>query len=271
MKLKEYIYMFGIKPKIKKYGYTIEKFNLPLFGDIEYAQWSHPQETKKYITDKDILYLKKFIKNGDFCVDVGAHSGDTSVPMSIAAGKEGLILALEPNQYVFPVLNKNSFLNKECTNIIPLMIASTEKDNDIVFEYSDSGFCNGGLHKNINKWKHGHAFNLNVTGANLNDLLHNKFNEKLSNLKYIKIDTEGFDLYVLESIEEIITKYRPYVKTEIFKHTDTNYRNSIYNFFSEKNYKVYKSSDSFSEYNKNNKLNIKDMNNWKHFDIFCVP
>ena len=265
MKLKEYLYMLGIKPGIKRYEYTIEKFTLPLIGTIEYAQWNHPSETKKNITNDDILRLKKFIKTGDFCIDIGAHTGDTSVPMSIAAGKEGLVLALEPNRYVFPVLNKNSFLNKNHTNIIPLMVASVEDESDMVFEYSDSGFCNGGRHKNINKWKHGHAFKLNVTGVNLSDLLYNKFPERLNKLKYTKIDTEGFDLYILKSIEEIIIKHRPFIKTEIFKHTDKNYRKNVFKFFSDKNYNIYNSN------NETDKLDIEDMNKWSHFDIFCIP
>jgi len=269
MKIKEYFYMLGIKPKQKRYKYKIKKFNLPSLGLIEYAQWNHPSERDKFITEDNVSYLKTIIQEGDFCIDIGSHSGDTTVPMALAAGKNGLVLALEPNPYVFPVLNKNAFLNIEKTNIVPLMVASTEKYEDISFEYSDSGFCNGGLHKNIDRWKHGHAFNLTVTGVNLSDVLHNKFQDKLPNLSYIKIDAEGFDLYILESLTDIIAEYRPLIKAEIFRHTDQSYRDQIYDFFSQKKYTIYKVQNE--ENYMGDKLNKSDMSNWEHYDIFCTP
>lgn len=269
MKLKEYFYMLGIKPKKKEYHYKIKKFDLPSIGVIEYAQWLHPKEQERFITESHINYLKTIINDGDFCIDIGSYAGDTTVPMAIAAGKKGCVLALEPNKNVFPVLNKNSFLNTDKTNIFPLMVAATGQYEDLNFEYSDSGFCNGGRHKNISKWKHGHAFNLTVTGVNLSDTLYNKFQERLPKLSYIKIDAEGFDLYILKSIKDIIEEYRPSIKAEIFKHVDKSYRDEIHNFFSDRGYTVYK-VDNEESYT-GEVLNKSDMSNWKHYDIYCTP
>jgi len=269
MKLKEYLYMFGIKPKQKKYGYQIKQFRLPSFGIVEYAQWSHPSEKNKFITQENVSYLQTIINKGDFCIDIGSHSGDTAVPMALAAGSSGLVLALEPNPYVFPVLNKNAFLNVDKTNIIPLMVAATQQYEDLSFEYSDSGFCNGGLHKNISKWSHGHAFNLIVSGVNLSNVLNNKFQDRLPMLKYIKIDAEGFDLYILNSIDDIVTKYRPLIKAEIFKHVDQSYRDQMHDYFTSKDYVVYKVKNE--EHYKGQKLNKSDMSNWRHYDIYCIP
>jgi len=269
MKLKEYFYMLGLIPKSKTYGYKIKQLDLSSFGKIHYAQWEHPKVKDIVITEKNILRLKEFIKPGDFCIDIGPHSGDTTVPMAIAAQKSGLVLAIEPNSYVFPTLNKNSFLNVEKTNIIPLMVAATEEYGDMTFEYSDSGFCNGGRHKNVSKWKHGHAFNLKVSGVNLADVLENKFQERLEKLKYIKIDAEGYDYYIIKSIEGIIDKYRPYIKAEVWKHTDQSYRNNIYNFFHQKGYTISRTFDD-DDYT-GIKIEKSDMSELKHFDIFCSP
>lgn len=51
------------------------------------------------------------------------------------------------------------------------------KDGDISFQYSNSGFCNGGLYKNISEWKYAHAFNLTVAVKNLSS----KTSEPISN------------------------------------------------------------------------------------------
>lgn len=269
MKLKEYLYMLGLQPKQKKYGYHVKSFDLPSIGIVEYAQWEHPYEKEKEITEENVSYLKTIIQSGDFCIDIGSHSGDTTVPMALAAGSEGLVLALEPNPYVFHVLNKNSFLNIEKTNIMPLMVAATTQFEDLHFEYSDSGFCNGGLHKNISKWRHGHAFKLKVSGINLTNVLKNKFQDRLEQLKYIKTDAEGFDLYILESIEDIVKEFRPIIKSEIFRHVDQGYRDKMHDYFTSKGYTVYKVEHE--ENYKGQILKKSDMSNWSHYDIFCLP
>ena len=269
MKLKEYFYMLGIKPREKRYGYQIKQFNLDSLGVVEYAQWKHPRETEKYIKEEDITNLKTFLKDGDFCIDIGAHTGDSTIPMALAVGKNGFILAMEPNPFVFTVLNKNTCLNKNKTNILPLMIAASQEDGDLEFKYSDSGFCNGGLHENVSRWKHGDAFKITVNGMNLSDLLHDRFSEKLPALRYIKTDTEGNDLGVLESISNIIEEYRPFIKAEVFKLTGETYREQMYSFFSDRKYKIFKINDE-SDY-RGEELKKTDMMKWEHFDIFCVP
>lgn len=261
--------MIGLKPRQQTYGYTIRTFNAGRYGEIEYAQWNHPYEKEKIISEENIAYLQTIISEGDFCIDIGAHSGDTTVPMAIAAGSSGMVLALEPNAFVFPTLSKNAFLNQQKSNITPLMIAATETDCDMVFEYSDSGFCNGGNHRGISKWQHGHAFNLTVNGINLCNLLVTRFPQWLKKLKYIKIDAEGYDFYILKSLESIIDLHKPLIKAEIFKHTSTQYREDIYNFFSSKNYTIYKVENE-ENYTGAQLCSIEEMSIERHFDIYCT-
>jgi hypothetical protein len=85
------------KRTFKEYGYEIKSFNLSKDGEIYYAQWLHPSESTKKISQEDIDSVRKFVKEGDLVIDIGAHTGDTTIPMAIASGKNGCILALEPN------------------------------------------------------------------------------------------------------------------------------------------------------------------------------
>lgn len=87
MKLKEFLYMMGIKPKTKEYGFKIKHFNLPELGDIKYAQWLHPAESEKQINYEVIEELRSFLNKGDFCIDIGAHTGDTSLPFALTVWK----------------------------------------------------------------------------------------------------------------------------------------------------------------------------------------
>lgn len=269
MKLKEYFYMLGFKPKTKEYGFKIKHFNLPEFGDVKYAQWLHPSETQKEIKYEVIEELRSYLNKGDFCIDIGAHTGDTTLPFSLAVGKEGAVLALEPNKYVFKILEENVRLNADKNSIIPLMAAATDHDGEFEFEYSDAGFCNGGHHEGISKWKHGHAFKLKIKGINLAQLLNNQYQDMLPKLKFIKTDTEGYDLSVIKSLLEIIKKYRPYLEIEIFKDTSSSYREEMYQLISSLNYQIYKVNSDIDL--RGDKVESDDLIKWKHYDIFCIP
>jgi FkbM family methyltransferase len=49
-------------------------------------------------------FYQRFLTKGAVAIDIGAHTGDTTVPMALAAGNTGLVLAFEPNQYVYKIL-----------------------------------------------------------------------------------------------------------------------------------------------------------------------
>ncbi|QDU57048.1 FkbM family methyltransferase [Aeoliella mucimassa] len=135
----------------QEFGYKVKQFELERLGSVEYAQWQHPQETQKSITQPIVDAVKQFVREGDLVIDIGAHTGDTTVPMALAAGASGLCLAFEPNPFVFKILSANAGLNPEKTNIRPHNFAATEKPGEFVFHYTDGNYCNGGF-KSQQKW-----------------------------------------------------------------------------------------------------------------------
>lgn len=270
MKLKNLLEQIGFRSKPRRYKYEVLKFEIGTGQPVLYAQWLHPKEKPKILTAEMVNAYQEFLKDGDFCIDIGAHTGDSTLPMALAVGKKGCVLALEPNPYVYHVLEKNARLNPSQTHIETLMVAATPEEQFIEFEYSDSGFCNGGRHENISALKHGHSYKLSVFGVNLSHELKNDYPSWLSHLKFIKVDAEGFDLYVLQSIEDIIQSHKPYIKAEVFKNTDEHYRKNLYNFLTTLEYKIYRITQEPVQHD-NQALELEDMNQWKHFDIFCVP
>jgi FkbM family methyltransferase len=268
MKLKEAVHLLGFRPAPKRYGFEIRRFDLPKDGRVEYAQWLHPRETTKTITQESIDELRRFLKPGDVCIDIGAHTGDSTIPIALAVGPTGCVLALEPNPFVFPVLDKNAQLNAEKTRIVPLMFAATPEDGRCDFEYSDSGFCNGGRHAGISKWRHGHAFPLTVEGRNLPSYLNTHHPQLLSKLAYIKVDAEGYDLTILTTLAGLISRYRPYIKAEVYAHADRPQREQLFRFFTDQRYVVHK-VESESNY-RGPRIGVADLMTWRHFDVFCI-
>jgi FkbM family methyltransferase len=269
VKPRELGYLLGWKPPPRTYGSVVKRFQLPGDGPVEYAAWQHPAETPKVIRQDVVDELRTFLRPGDVAVDVGAHTGDTAIPMALAVGAEGRVLALEPNPYVYPVLERNATLNPGKTAIVPLPFAATATPGTYTFEYSDAGFCNGGRHDGISRWRHAHAFSIRVRGENLEAYFAARHPELVARIRYIKVDAEGHDLTILESIAHLVRTVRPFVRAEVYKHTDPARRDRLHAFMTGHGYDVHHLA-SDTRY-RGDRLAAGDMTREPQFDIFCVP
>lgn len=261
--------LFKTKKVFQEYGFQIKDFQLSE-GIIRYAQWKHPNESPKSITESSINFYNQFSKKGDLIIDIGAHTGDTTVPMAVSVGREGMVIALEPNPYVFKILEENSKLNSEKTNIKPYNFAATAEDGTFTFNYSDPSFCNGGFFDQIKSKNHHHNYPLQVRGINLSKFLKDKYLNELERLSLIKVDAEGYDKEILKTISDIISQYKPFIIAECNKNLVREERLDLYNVLENLNYLVYMTSD-FETGERVLIENAEDMCKWKHFDIICVP
>ena len=269
MKLKEALFGLGLKPGIKEFTFDIQHFNLEKEGELDFAVWRHPAEKPKLFTQAGVDAVRTFLAPGDYAIDIGAHTGDSVLPIALAVGPSGGVLALEPNPYVYKILLANAGLNRAKTNIYPLMFAAMEEDGEYEFEYSDSGFCNGGLHKDISAWKHAHFFKLHVQGRRLVTFIKRECPDVWPRIRYVKIDTEGYDPDVVASIETLIISNRPYIKTEIYKHLPEARRIAYYHKLSNYGYRMH---HWISDENYHGEVMAeRDMMRWDHFDVFATP
>ncbi|MFH1160761.1 MAG: FkbM family methyltransferase, partial [bacterium] len=136
----------------QEYPAVISVFNLDNEGRIEYANWDNPLVAPVEIDQEHVDFFRRFIKTGDLVIDIGANTGDTTVPMAIAAGKNGTTLAFDPNPYVYKILEKNASLNPEKTHIIPYCFAISGQDEEFFFISSEASFANGGISLTQDSW-----------------------------------------------------------------------------------------------------------------------
>ena len=268
MKLKDLPRALGFGSAPREYGHEILTFPLPGLGDVRFARWLHPGETPKTLTLASVDALRSFLREGDVAIDIGAHTGDSTLPIALAVGAAGAVFALEPNPYVFKVLAVNAALNPSVSRIVPLMFAAMPADGEFDFEYSDSGYCNGGFHEGLSRWRHGHFSVLRVSGRNLAEYLGRTAAPELARLRYIKIDTEGFDRTVVRTLADLVRERRPYLKAEIYKHLPEHEREGFHADLRALGYRVFKCGET--EY-RGEELGQRDMMRWKHFDVFAIP
>lgn len=269
MKLKEALYALGVKPSTREYPFEIDTVTLPKEGSLEFARWRHPSERRKDFLQEEVDGLRAFLHEGDVAIDIGAHSGDSTLLIALATGVSGCVFALEPNPYAFKVLAANARLNRDKTRIVPLMIAATPEDGSFEFEYSDAGFCNGGRHQGISPLRHGHFFKLEVEGRNLFRVMERDYPDELRRVRYVKTDTEGFDRSVVASLKPLLLAQRPVLKCEVYRHLPVPERIGFLRDLKEAGYRVFKwESPAVFQ---GEELSEATMTKWKHFDLVALP
>ncbi|MEJ7646051.1 MAG: FkbM family methyltransferase [Chryseolinea sp.] len=265
---KRKIIRWRTKRTFQEYPHRIEKFRLEKDGDVDFAVWLNPLEQQKSITQNGVDFYRKFVQPGDLAIDIGTHMGDTTVPMALAVGKEGLILGFDPNPHVFKIFQVNASLNKAKTNIVALPYAITADDGDFHFYSREASFNNGGVAKDL-KGNEGYTLKQTVTGINLEKYLNENYQDKRKELSFIKVDTEGYDKDILKSISGILTSLKPTVLAECFRKLTKEERSELYHVLSDSGYQLYR-FDDFTTAAKFTPIQESDMNNWKHFDILAV-
>lgn len=255
-----------------EYPTKINSFELRDEGTVDFANWENPLVSPLIINQEMVDFFKQFIKKGDLVIDIGANIGDTTVPIALAAGSSGVTLGFEPNPYVFKILEKNAALNKEKQNIVPLPYAITVKEEEFYYISSEASFSNGGISP-TKKSTHGKfIYPDKIKGVNLQTLLEQRYSDKIKNLSFIKIDTEGYDKEIIKSISNLIDIYKPVIVAESFKHHTSDEKMELYDVIEKHNYEIY----YFEDFKINARI-IKlekrnDINNWKNtINIYAIP
>ena len=253
--------------------YDTKIINLNVLGkNIKYHRWLHPWqgdwEINQVFTEEVLTNLSKILSPKSLAIDIGAHTGNMSVAYSLFANK---VISFEPNPAVFEVLEKNSNLNP---NITPYNYAISDEEGALEFHYSDFGFCNGGFatRTDFGIGVTGHKVPIDVYAINLEKFIKN-LDIDLKNLSLIKIDAEGHDKYILKTLKNIITVYKPIIITEIYDGLTIKERDELLDVIHSLNYKAYDED--------NNKLNIEnlgpeiktssDINPGSGHNLICTP
>jgi FkbM family methyltransferase len=169
------------------------------------------------------------------------------------------------------VLERNARLNPRKTNIMALMFAAMRANGFCEFQYGEPGYCNGGFHEGMSKWQHGSAFKLRVEGKNLQDFLVHGHPDLIPRLRFIKVDTEGFDLAILETLEDLIRRQRPYLQVELFslRKSAPAYRLKLYDWLVGHGYDVHRIEGQANLLG--DLITPDNLMRWNVCDVFCVP
>lgn len=181
-------------------------------------------------------FYTRFLRDGDRCIDVGAHVGRHSIPMAHCVAPSGEVYAFEPLPIIFNQLETTiddmalgSVISaRQCA----LSDACGETDFVLVHEVPEYS----GLRP-----RH---YDMQVTTETIRVQtlrLDGLFKAETHGIRYIKIDCEGGELKVLRGAIELLRRDRPVISFECGDNSLESYdydSGAIYDFFAEHGYSI---------------------------------
>ena len=156
-------------------------------------------EGEWYQSELDLM--GQFIREGDVVIDVGANIGSHTVYFAQKVGRQGVVIAFEPQLYTFELLCSNIALN-DLFNVIPeraaIGAAAGSTKVKLLDPFSRQNF--GGLSIGGNE-------GIDVGVVPLDSL-------GLSRCRLIKIDVEGMECDVIMGARDLLTRCRPFLYAE---------------------------------------------------------
>lgn len=256
-----------------RYSTLVKEFELEKDGVIEFAVWQNPLYTYvSEISQSNVDFFRKYVKEGDLVIDIGANVGDTTIPLAIASGKEGTTLAFDPNPYVYEVLRQNSKLNQDKTNIVPVNSAISAKAGEFYFASTEASFANGGISDSPKSNNGKFVYPAKINGVNLSEFLQENYPNYREKFSFVKIDTEGYDKEIIKSIADLLAECKPVIVAEVFAGNTDEEKMELFDVIAQHGYEIYQ-FDSFEENTTTKKLEVaSDILSWKTTtDIYAIP
>ncbi|QSR87928.1 FkbM family methyltransferase [Methylacidiphilum caldifontis] len=148
------------------------------------------------ITDfRDMKFLSRYLRKGDFVFDCGAHQGLYSVYLAKLVGNEGRVFAIEPSKRFISYLEKNKQENNLYSIEIFPFAAGNKKEKKTFYE--NGPFSRLSVQSFDNS-------SIEVEVICLDELL-----DRGLRYAFGKIDVEGAELLVLQGLTKMLKEANP--------------------------------------------------------------
>lgn len=196
----------------------------------------------------EIHFLKKIIKKNYVCIDIGANLGYYSYFLSILAGPNGKLYAVEPVELFAEIWEKNLKKSKyDNFQIFRFALGEENKKIKMVIPV-----FNGVLHHGMTRIKEDDAGNIALEAIVEMKKPDTIFSE-LSSIDFIKIDVEGYEHVIIKNMQDIIKQHLPVIQAEL---SGEENRESVIKTLSGLNYEAYILSDNKLVKAGNHEINI---------------
>jgi FkbM family methyltransferase len=162
---------------------------------------------KKY---PELFFLKKIIRPGFTCLDIGANLGYYSTFLSRLAGPKGKVLAVEPVP-AFQEIWRDNVKVSGVANLSMWPFALGGANTRIRMGTPErDGLLHHGMTKIVASAPDTYAVTYEVEMKIPDELFIN-----LNRLDFVKCDVEGYEYEVFRHMQETLRKFKPLIQTEL--------------------------------------------------------
>ena len=176
--------------------------------------WEWARRLRRGYQDRDrhISLVDRFVETGGVCVDVGAHGGAYTYPMSRVVGPTGVVLAFEPCPRYARILDGAlKRLNVHNVQLHRAALSDREGKMPFVYRTTEGRLLHGRSHLAGSAENAPMAIDVPVTTL---DTVAGRFGF-VDRVGFMKIDVEGAELFVLRGARRVLEKSRPVVLCEV--------------------------------------------------------
>jgi FkbM family methyltransferase len=216
----------------------IKRTLLRILGEKKYLSLLAASFQKLYRTGwlgreyQDVYFLKKIVREGDWCVDIGAHLGYFTLDLSRLVKDSGKVFAVEPMSPFHNTLRR-LIQRKKALNVTLYQIALGGKG-----DYVEMGIPQVG---DMKRFAYARVMESNthlqfVESEKVKNESGDHLFGQLPRLDYIKCDVEGLEYQVFASMQQTLNTHHPILLGELF---ERNERIKLFELLRPMGYKPY--------------------------------
>jgi FkbM family methyltransferase len=175
-----------------------------------YRIYVSPADNLSYLLGTNEAHLQKAIRQyvtaGDAVYDIGANVGYVSLSLASRVGPQGSVIAFEPIPQNIAAFQNNIAING-ITNVQLIECAASDQAGEAVIRLAENPSTASLVwHRNNSS-----ATELSIRTISIDDLVESG---KLAHPKFVKIDVEGAEAFVLRGMRRTLAAARPVLFVE---------------------------------------------------------
>lgn len=178
---------------------------------IDPNEWFGRTVMMGYYESHLVYCIYHLVDKGDICLDIGANQGYTAMHMARAAGITGSVVAIEPTRVAFERLTQNVQRNRY-HSIICVNTAAGDLQTTLEMWYDPEECGYSSVYNKPSETSVREIVSVKPVDIIVRESLGNN---ALQQIRFVKIDVEGYEPPVLDGMPQILSQSQPILWIEV--------------------------------------------------------